>query len=1299
MSTHTLSDYTSWIERTWQGQVSFTDLVTYAETLNSHPALCAALYRTWLQRNAGAFNGVAWFNLGVILFAENNLIDSIEAFQKALALSPAFPQARINLGLALERQGNAEAAIEQWQAVVENAITPEADQNIGPNQAEQIKNLTMALNNIGRLQETRRQYQAATQALEKSLQLDPDQPDAIHHLIFQRQKQCQWPVYAPVGEVTEAALREHTSALAMLNVSDDPEAQLTAALNYSRRKIPADLPRLSPANGYRHDKIRVAYCSSDFCTHPVAMLTVELFEHHDKNHFETYAFCWSPDDGSTLRQRILAAVDHYIPVHGKSDDEVAQLIRKHEIDILIDLQGQTSGAKTRMLALRPAPVQITYLGLPATTGLPGIDYVIADRYLIPEEHTRFYSEKPLYMPDVYQVSDRKREHSPAPTRKDCGLPARKFVFCSFNNNHKYTLEMFTTWMNILRRVPNSVLWLLADNPWAKENLQKQAKAQGIDPKRLVFAERAMPADYLARYLVADLFLDTFPFNAGTTANDALWMGLPVLTMSGRSFASRMAGALLTAADLPELINHDLQTYEDKAVALAADTKARKTMRQKLALAKESGSLFDSLRFTRNLEQQYTALVSELQHQPQHINISTQPEPAKLGKSAQLNPITATVHEAEALQAKGDTQGAIQLYRQWLKHSNSQYDWLIQFNLGILLRDGGDTTGAQQAFQAVLKQKPDFVQARVALEQIDSGSIPQTDNSLNKKHCNYCQKEVAKFLPYRSNLQSQAMQSLNTIGSDIKNFGCPHCGSTDRERHLKLYCSALKILKKNARILHFAPEWNFASYLAQFDPEVHIFADLHSKDLRFENINIEKIPYSDNSFDFVIANHIMEHVENPDAALAEINRVLKVDGIAILQTPYSGKLQKTLEDSGINTDELRLEFYGQEDHVRLFGQDIFDKFSAHLAPAVVSHQSLFDISVSEAFGVNAQEPFFLYKKKVNNFNLIPATQNPVRRRTKSKTPLVSIICTTYNHEHLIQNALESFAAQETDFSYEVLIGEDCSTDATQKIIENFSSGNQQCTLRPFFNHTNQGVNENFAKLLAEAGGKYIAICEGDDYWSDSKKLQKQADYLESNSDASIVYSTVNSHHFGVKPRLDYSYVGGNRRDLTGEELKHAPPINTLTTMFRNVIRPLPNEFYTTGAADMFLWSLLGQHGRGHYLANVLPSIYRQHPGGIFSSTSREGRWILDLMTSYSLLLYYRRHEESMLIEYFSRRSYLLAREVVLSQKDKAIDRLLALPSKMTQMAEGKYTFNGDLLTHITHMALANSTKENKQCQPA
>ncbi|MFT3802870.1 MAG: methyltransferase domain-containing protein [Burkholderiaceae bacterium] len=487
-----------------------------------------------------------------------------------------------------------------------------------------------------------------------------------------RQKQCRWPIYAPVGEVDAEALRAGTSALAMLNVSDDPQAQLDAALNYTRRKVPTDLPPLAPQRAYGHERIRVAYCSGDFCTHPVAMLTVELFEQHDKERFETYAFCWSPDDGSLLRRRIVSAVDHYVPVNGMSDEQIARLIREHEIDILVDLQGQTSGAKTAMLARRPAPIQITYLGLPATTGLPCIDYVIADRYLIPDGYARFYSETPLCMPDVYQVSDRKRLSSPAPSRAACGLLEDRFVFCSFNNNHKYTLEVFTTWMNILRRVPDSVLWLLSDNPWAEANLRQQARAQGVDPARLVFAPRAVPADYLARYLVADLFLDTFPFNAGTTANDALWMGLPVLTMSGRSFASRMAGALLTAAGLPELITGDLRAYEEKATALAADAGARQVLRDKLGQARREGPLFDATRFTRNLEEQYAALVERSRSAARSLPSVENPSSPR----------------------SGDRAGARLLVEGWrdINHSYALvnqyhlYEWMREERLRIVHRD-------------------------------------------------------------------------------------------------------------------------------------------------------------------------------------------------------------------------------------------------------------------------------------------------------------------------------------------------------------------------------------------------------------------------------------------------------------------------------------------------------------------------------------------------------------------------------------------------------------------------------------
>lgn len=275
--------------------------------------------------------------------------------------------------------------------------------------------------------------------------------------------------------------------------------------------------------------------------------------------------------------------------------------------------------------------------------------------------------------------------------------------------------MFAAWMRIVAAVPGSVLWLLADNPWAADNLRQQATAQGIDPQRLVFSERASPADYLARYLVPDLFLDTFPFNAGTTANDALWMGLPVLTMSGRSFASRMAGALLTAAGLPELITTDLQAYEDQAVALAGDDSARQAMRDTLAQAKIDGALFDSLRFTRALEKQYTALLSNLQSLAPAPTAAAAPAPA--ATNADLEDIAATVAHAEACQAAADMQGAIRIYRQWLAHAQSPHCWMVRFNLGLLLEQTGDRLGARTALALALHERPDFKPAQIALQQI------------------------------------------------------------------------------------------------------------------------------------------------------------------------------------------------------------------------------------------------------------------------------------------------------------------------------------------------------------------------------------------------------------------------------------------------------------------------------------------------------------------------------------------------------------------------------------------------------
>jgi predicted O-linked N-acetylglucosamine transferase (SPINDLY family) len=592
------------ITQAWHGRLDFAALLEQAAQLEADGAghLAAVLYQTWLGRNASPYAHAAYFNYALALSNAGDLAGAESAYRKAIEIYPDFVQPRLNLGMLYERMGRIDNALEQWRWVAEHA---------NPGLADQAPLVVMALNHLGRVLESHKQLADASRYLVRSLEINPQQSDALHHWVHLQQKQCVWPVYAELPGVSLHAMQQATSALAMLGISDDPQAQLEAAQRFVEKKVQSAVPHLAQRRNYGHRRLRIGYASSDFCLHPVSMLMAELFELHDRDRFEVYGYCWSPEDGSALRQRVIASMDHFRRIHDMGDLEAAQQIRADEIDILVDLQGQTSGARANLLAYRPAPIQITYLGLPATTGLPSIDYVIADRFLIPESAACWYSEKPLYLPDIYQVSDRKRTVGPRPSRADCGLPDDVFVFCSLNNSFKYTPEVFAVWMNILKRTPNSVLWLLADNPWAQANLCAAAQSHGVDAARLVFAGRVLPPDYLARYACADLFLDTFPFNAGTTANDALWMGLPLLTLCGRSFAARMAGALLSAADLPELICYDLQSYEEKAVALAHQPGECARLRAHLQTVRASGRLFDTDAFAKKLESALEGLVRAL----------------------------------------------------------------------------------------------------------------------------------------------------------------------------------------------------------------------------------------------------------------------------------------------------------------------------------------------------------------------------------------------------------------------------------------------------------------------------------------------------------------------------------------------------------------------------------------------------------------------------------------------------------------------------------------------------------------
>ena len=600
-----MEDFGSKVLLAWNGELSFADLLSAAAALDERGSspLTAVLYQTWILRNASPYTHAALFNLGTTLTNLGDLGGAEAAYRRAMDVSPTFAHPRLNLGLLLERQNKLEDATTQWQWIVWNIPRDELSRPI----------VGMALNHLGRLFELRKQYSEALSYLTQSLQLDANQPDVLHHWVFLRQKQCLWPVYQSIEGVSPDAMWDSTSALAMLSITDDPESQLEAAKLYVEKKLAKDLPRLAAVSSYGHKRIRIGYCSSDFSLHPVSMLTVQLFELHDRDRFEVYGYCWSPEDGSELRNRVISGMDHFARINALSDGAAAQLIRSHEIDVLIDLQGQTAGARADIYGYRPSPIQITYLGLPATTGLPAIDYVIADEFLIPHDEVKFYSERPLYMPHVYQVSDRNRVSSAAPSRQSCGLPEEGFVFCSFNNNYKYTPEMFAIWLRLLRTIPGSVLWLLADNQWAEESLRSEAEKMDVSPNRLIFAPRVSPEHYLARYHCADLFLDTFPFNAGTTANDCLWMGCPLLTLTGRSFASRMAGSLLNAANLPELITYNMHDYENVASRLANSPQRCSQIREQLKAVRDKGMLFDTSRFVRDLEARLLDLVEALPH--------------------------------------------------------------------------------------------------------------------------------------------------------------------------------------------------------------------------------------------------------------------------------------------------------------------------------------------------------------------------------------------------------------------------------------------------------------------------------------------------------------------------------------------------------------------------------------------------------------------------------------------------------------------------------------------------------------
>lgn len=572
----------------WAG-VPILDVITKVEAAGSGLGLPGVIriYGDWIAAQPSGTQGLyaAWFNLGTELSHAGLLPGAQQAYCNALALKPDLHVAAVNLGLLLERQGQPDAALRVWQDACQ------------PDEAR-----TALLNQRARLLEVTGCLAEAAELLRASLLTRHDQPDAVQHWLHLRQKMCQWPVLTDaIPGLSRQDLVAWSGPLGALALTDQVSTQRDVAAAWIGRKTQPAPVRLAPPEGYRHDRIRVGYLSSDFCSHAMSYLIAELFERHDRTLFEVFAYCSSIEDGSPIRARVIAAFDHFVTVKALSDEAAARRIRQDEIDVLIDLNGLTLGSRLQILRWRPAPVQATYLGFIGPVPLPELDYMLCDDFVVPAAAAPDYRPEPLYVATMYQANDSKRAIGAAMTRADAGLPEGRFVFCCFSNHYKITEEVFADWMAILRQAGGSVLWLVDDNPWSRANLRQAALVAGIDPSRLVFAGRIDPAAYMVRLTLADLFLDTFPYNAGTIASDAIRMGLPLLTLAGQSFASRMAARLLRAIGADEGIATSHGDYVATAVALAADAGRHAAYRSRFTPGAWAETIGDIAGFTRRFE--------------------------------------------------------------------------------------------------------------------------------------------------------------------------------------------------------------------------------------------------------------------------------------------------------------------------------------------------------------------------------------------------------------------------------------------------------------------------------------------------------------------------------------------------------------------------------------------------------------------------------------------------------------------------------------------------------------------------
>lgn len=587
-------------------QSSIADLFREAELLETTEGAAAAagLYRRWIALNPDDPHlAPAHFNMAVVAQRAGDPFSAINALRDALRIDPDFHPSYINLGRALEDQGQSGAGVSQWLALVNRlpAINGPA-----------LRHKLMALHQIGRVLEFNHADAAAEDALRQAIDLSPDQPQAVQHWIALRQKQCKWPVVQGWDGVAPRRLLANISPLSTAVMFDDPVFQLARAASYARQSIarPALIHDHAGRASPRPARLRIGYVSSDLREHAVGFGLPEVLESHDRSRFHIHAYYCGIARQDATRSRIGAAVDGWTNISGLSDDAAAAQIIADGIDILVDLNGYTRDARTAVFARRPAPIAVNWFGYPGTMGTPYHHYIIADPHVVPEGNEIFFTEKVVRLA-CYQPNDRKRAIAPEPPQRSAeGLPEQGFVFCCLNGTQKITPQIFGAWMKILAAAEGSVLWLLDSSAETNARLRHMAAAAGVAPERICFAPKRPNPQHLARYALAGLFLDSFPYGAHTTASDAMWMATPVLTLQGRGFAARVCGGLVKAAGMPDLVCATLEDYVSRAVAIATQPGVAADLRRRLRANRDSAALFDVPGLVRGLEALYDRMWEE-----------------------------------------------------------------------------------------------------------------------------------------------------------------------------------------------------------------------------------------------------------------------------------------------------------------------------------------------------------------------------------------------------------------------------------------------------------------------------------------------------------------------------------------------------------------------------------------------------------------------------------------------------------------------------------------------------------------